>query len=272
MFELLLISIAVVGSFAAGTWDLKTSNVPDKVCIAMIALGLFLHILNGFLTNDFTILTNSLLFGGLFLGFGLLMYYTGQWGGGDGELLVAIGILLPTSSLVKTFFPFSFSFFINSIFIGAFYSILYSFVLVYRNRKIGKNFYNRLKNRTTVFITSCFIIFSALFLSASQILLFFISVLTFLLFLFQKFARTIEESFYRRIPVRKLKVDDMIGEDIAKLKIYKKAIRGLTKKEVRKIKKIRKYVIIKEGIRYGIVFPLALLFTLLFGDFLFFFL
>ena len=45
MFELLLIAIAMVGSFAAGIWDLKTTNIPDKLCIFMIIIGLILNIL-----------------------------------------------------------------------------------------------------------------------------------------------------------------------------------------------------------------------------------
>ena len=127
MLEPLLIAIALVGGFASGLYDLKTTNVPDKVCITMIILGLILHIQTGIFTGDFSYFVNSLLYGGLFLGFGLLMYYAGQWGGGDGELLIAIGILLPNLSLVKTYFPFAISFFINSFFIGSFWSVIFSF-------------------------------------------------------------------------------------------------------------------------------------------------
>jgi hypothetical protein len=83
---------------------------------------------------------------------------------------------------------------------------------------------------------------------------------------FYKFSKVVEQAFYKRIPVRNLKVDDMLGEDIPKLKLFKKHIKGLTKEQVKKIKKTKKYVVIREGIRYGIVFPLTLLFTLLLGD------
>jgi len=225
MFELLLLAIALVGGFAAGIYDFKTTNIPDKLCILMIIVGLILHITSGIITRDFTMFINSILFGSLFLAFGLLMYYTGQWGGGDGELLIAIGILLPNLSFSKTFFPFSISFFINSFFIGAIYSILYLIIFAFKDRSVKRNFIKILKN-----------------------------------------------GFYKKIPVSKLKVDDMIGEDIPRLKIYKRLLRGLKKGEVEKIKRVKKYVIIREGIRYGIVFPLALLFTLFFGDFFLLFL
>jgi len=64
MFELLLIAIALIGSFAAGFYDLKTSNIPDTLCILMIIVGLTVHSFYSFLTGDFSILTSSLLFGG----------------------------------------------------------------------------------------------------------------------------------------------------------------------------------------------------------------
>ena len=268
MLELLLLAIAIIGSFAAGFYDLKTSNVPDKLCISMIILGLIIHIISGIITKDFTMFLYSLLFGGMFLAFGFLMYYTGQWGGGDGELLVVIGVLLPNLSLTYSHFPFALSFFINSFFIGAFYSIFYSFIIVYKNPKIAKSFFKNLKGFMLIPLLFFFCL-SILLLAVSQYLASLVSFLFFILIVFYKFSKSIEQGFYKRIPVSKLKVDDMIGEDIPKLKIYKNIIRGLTKEEVRKIKRIKKYVIIKEGIRYGLVFPLTLLFTLFFGDIFF---
>ncbi len=270
MLELLLIAIALIGSFAAGLYDLKTTNVPDRVCIIMIVSGLILHVLTGIFTKNFSYFINSLLYGGLFLGFGVLMYYLGQWGGGDGELLIATGVLLPNLSLVDTYFPFAISFFINTFFIGAFWSVIFSLYFVYKKPTSAKKFFNNFKNPITFLITLIPLLLSLLTLSFNYLfsLLF---LLIFILFVFYKFSKVIEQAFYERIPVSKLKVDEMLGEDIPKLKLYKKYIRGLTKEQVRKIKRYRKYVTIKEGVRYGIVFPLALLFTLLFGDFFLFF-
>jgi len=269
MFELLLIAIALIGSFAAGIYDFKTSNIPDTLCILMIIAGLFLHSFYSFSTGDFSTLINSLFFGGIFLVFGLIMYFTGQWGGGDGELLVAIGVLLPNLSIIKTFFPFAITFFINSFFIGAIYSIFYSLILSYRNPSISKNFFKKIKQPLSTIPLLFFLILSiaSLFYLKILSLIFF---LTFILILFWRFAKSIEQGFYKKIPVSRLKVDDMIGEDIPRIKIYKKFIRGLTRNEIKKIKKTKKYILIREGIRYGLVFPLTLLFTLLFSDLFFF--
>jgi len=260
-----LIAIALVGSLAAGIYDLKTSNIPDSLCIAMIIAGLVIHSVYGFLTGDFNNLINSLMFGGLFLAFSLAMYFTGQWGGGDGELLIAIGVLLPNLTIVNTYFPFAISFFINSFFIGAAYSLIYSIILVYRNDGISKSFFKSINQPPLIMVLLALLLLSF----ASFFYLKFLSVIFFLSFvmvIFWKFAKSIDKGFYKRIPVSKLKVDDMLGEDIPKLKLYKRLIKGLTKEQVQKIKKNKKYVIVKEGIRYGLTFPLALIFTLLFGD------
>lgn len=271
MSEVILLSITLIGGFAAGIYDLQTSNVPDKLCIAMILLGLLIHISTGVTTGNYSNLLYSLFFGGMFLIFSLAMYYTGQWGGGDGELLVTMGILLPNLSAVNTYFPFAISFFINSFFIGAVYSILYSIVMMFRFPRMYKKFVDGFKGQRTQMLLFSLFVISAFFFVTLKIFLFLISMTLVVLIVFQKFAKSVEEGFLIRIPVSKLKVDDTIGQDLPRLGIYKKLIKGLTKKQVRKIKRHKKYVIIKEGIRYGIVFPLSVLFTLFFGDLIFLF-
>ena len=86
MFELWYIVIALVGSTFCGLWDLKTSDIPDNVCWLMIALGIGLHGLESYLIGSSLPIINSFIAGTAFLLFGLFMYYTGQWGGGDGGL------------------------------------------------------------------------------------------------------------------------------------------------------------------------------------------
>jgi hypothetical protein len=176
-----------------------------------------------------------------------------------------MGVLLPYSTFVKTYFPFAISFFINSFFIGALWSIAFSFYFVYKNPDFTRKFFNSFKNPVTFSITLIPLLLSIIFLNFN--LLFSLLLLLFsVLVVFYKFSKIIEQAFYRKIPVSQLKVDDMLGEDIPRLKLYKKHIKGLTKGQVDKIKKTKRYVVIREGIRYGIVFPLTLLFTLLFGD------
>ena len=267
MFEEIRILIALVGSLIGGLWDLKTTNIPDFLVFSMVITGFIINFAEGFLTGNYSNLTGALLYGGIFLAFGLLMYYFGQWGGGDGGLLVAIAVLLPTlpATVSLTSFPFSVSFFINTIFIGVAYSVVYSLIFTWKNQKVKHEFFQRIKKREN-YLPMIFILILSLFFLAISRTIFYLSLLLLALSVLQVFAKSISEGFYRKIPVSKLKTDDMIGEDIPNLKIYKKFIRGLTKDEIKKIKKMKKFVIIREGVRYGMVFPLSLLYTLLLGD------
>lgn len=272
LFELLRISIALVGSLIAGIWDLKTTNIPDSVIVGMIVLALVINGMDSYMTNDVTPILASFVAGGIFFLFSILMYYTGQWGGGDGGLLTAIGFLLPISSSIKTFFPFSLSFFINMLFIGVVYSIVYAFIMAMNSKDMNKKLSFEFKKHKRYILISTIAVIALSVLSFSSIIFvfpFLVFLLAFVTSLLFKFLKVIESGFYREIPVSKLNVDDMIGEDIPKLMIYKNYLRGLTEDEVRKIKSIRKSVIIRTGISYGMVFPIALIFTLLLGDFFF---
>jgi Flp pilus assembly protein protease CpaA len=227
MFELLRVFIAIIGSSVAGLYDLKTTNIPDSVAIAMIVIGFSIHTYEGLITGNFSNLVDASMFCFILFLFSFLMYRAGQWGGGDGELLIGIAALLPAYPLTQTLFPFPISFFINTFFVGVVYSMAFVFLFVLKNEKTRKGFW-------------------------------------------YSFSKALTKGFYKRIPTKNLKVDDMLGEDIPELKLSKRILRGLKANEIEKIKKIKRYVVIKEGIRYGPVFPLALIITLLYGDIILF--
>ncbi|MCD6476798.1 MAG: hypothetical protein J7K26_01360, partial [Candidatus Aenigmarchaeota archaeon] len=140
----------------------------------------------------------------------------------------------------------------------------------FKNKKIFHDFLakiNEKRNKITITGLLSFFFISLLF---KEMLLLSLSILGgTLLFVFYIYVKIVEKSFYKRISVKKLKVDDMIGEDIPKINIYKQRIRGLTKDEIKRIKKYRKYVIVREGIRYSPVFAISLIITLIYGDILF---
>ena len=65
--------------------------------------------------------------------------------------------------------------------------------------------------------------------------------------------------FKIRIPVSKLKVGDMLLDE--------RKLVGIEQPQINKIRRSgKKYVWIKEGVRFAPAFPLALLFTLYVGD------
>jgi len=95
---------------------------------------------------------------------------------------------------------------------------------------------------------------------------FFILLISLILFLVWKFVKAVEEiAFKKRIPVSKLRVGDVLLES--------KVWEGITGRELRAIRKSgKKFIWIKSGVCFAPAFPLALLFTVYFGDGILFFL
>ena len=86
-------------------------------------------------------------------------------------------------------------------------------------------------------------------------------VVVLLAMLFWVYAKSVENHvFVRKIPTSKLKAGDVLDDMIWK---------GLTEEEVMKIRKTKKFVSIKDGVRFVPVFPITLVVTLLLGNMLF---
>lgn len=270
MFELVRVVIALVGSAAAGLWDLKTSDIPDWVCILMAVAGLSLFGAEGYLTADWSGLTTSLAVGGAFALFGLGMWLAGQWGGGDGELLAAIGVLLPAwPAAARSAFPLPLALLINVFFVGVVYTVAYAAVLAYIKPGLSAVIGRRVKadSQLTVPLTlGAVAAVAVLWLLTGAAWLFVFPALVIGIPILYRALKAVESSFYIRLPARRLKPGDMLGEDIPRLNLAKRRIRGLTAAEVKKIKQLKKFVTIREGVRFGPVFVLALAVTLAVGD------
>ncbi len=244
-------AIALVGSLVAGIHDLLTTDIPDSVTNFMIISGIAIWYFHSIFSGTMLPLTLSLIVGFTFSVIGSVLYKTGNWGGGDGKLLAGIGFLLP-------FWPgiplFSIKFFLNVFFIGGIYSLFYAIYLASKS----KNFKSRFSER----IEKHILLASAVSLAAAAITWFasplmalssFVIVLS--MFVAWDFGKAVEESsFVREIPTSELKEGDVLADS--------KTWRGLEKHEVEKLKKRKGKIMIKEGVRFGPSFFLALVFTI----------
>jgi Flp pilus assembly protein protease CpaA len=252
MLEIALI-IALLGLSVAGTWDLLTTEVPDEVPYLMIVLGIFVWYANALTIGDFMPLFYSLLFGALSLTIGLLMYKQGAWGGADAWLLGATAFLLP----IYNGNVFIFDFVFNLLIVGSVYMIVYSIVLGFMNPYVAGIFYKDMKGNAKFIVPPLFLAAGFAFYEPRfSIPLALIASLI----IFWRYARVIEQHVFRRkIKSRELKPGD-VTEDM----IW----RGITPHEITELRKKKKYVIIKEGVRFVPAFPMTLVVTLLYGNLL----
>lgn len=263
-----MFAVALTGSLIAGIWDLKTTEIPDEIPTLMAGIGIFFWFVFALTFGSFYVFFMSMAVGLVFLVFGWVLYKAGQWGGGDAKLMAAIGCLVPT---MPGAFIFSFSFFSNVFFVGAAYVIAYSVVIGFMNRDIVvSNFVDDLSMKwkrifmAPVIITAVFLSMMLYFSMIDFAMLSGLFVSVFLIMVFWRYARVIEKKvFMKEVPASSLREGDVLRGS----KIWD----GLTAEEAARLRKTRKKYVIKEGVRFGPVFCIALVITIAFGNLVFIF-
>ncbi len=252
-----MIALAFIGSLIAGIWDLKTSDIPEEIPYFMIALGIFLWYMYSMTIGDFMPLLLSLFFGIVVSLFGWLAYKAGAWGDGDAAILGAIFFMIPSLG-------FLFAFVFNFLLVSVVYLVIYSLFLGFRNKNVLSKFVNNLKTKAILFFAYFIVLiglvgFSFYFNPATTIYLTLIWLVGLLAIFFYSYAKIIEKDvFKKKIPVSKLKPGDVLADF--------KQWRGISQGEIDELKKSKRYVEIKEGVRFTLVFPITIFITWLLGN------
>ncbi|MDA1196573.1 MAG: A24 family peptidase [Nanoarchaeota archaeon] len=286
VYSFVLLGLTFIGLLAGSITDLRTREVPDWLSYGMMAAGVGLSLLFSVLYLDYSFVAHSL-FGLLvmFL-FGLLMFYSGQWGGGDSKILMGVGALVGLSwNLVP--FPFLLAFFVNMLLMGALYGVGWSIFLVFTHYSAFRKSFRMFMNhqvaqhiKKVVMGAGVMVVISFLFVDRLIWYLFLGVYLVFLLISFLGvFLKAIEKScMLRSVKPTQLTEGDWIVKDVSyqgkyicgpkDLGIEKKAINRLV--ALYKQGKINQ-IVIKEGIPFVPSFLLAFVVTLFFGNVFFLF-
>ena len=276
-FALSLI-VLLIGSIT----DLKTREVPDWVNYGLISAGIGLNLLFTVIYQTPSFIINSLVGLIIFFGIAYLMFYMGQWGGGDSKIIMGLGAAIGIN--VGSFSSeFLFGFLINALFAGAIYGLLWSFYLAYKNRqKFRKEFKKVLsqeKSEKIKWIILALTILSVIVFFIIKINYIKILVLSFAFmvlttFYLWAFVRAIEKSsMYKLVEPSKLTEGDWIVKDIYYRKEYITGPKdlGIEKKQIIKLielyskKKVGK-ILIKEGIPFVPSFLIAFIITFFLGN------
>ncbi|MBW2999971.1 prepilin peptidase [Candidatus Woesearchaeota archaeon] len=274
---LIIVLIAlIIGSFV----DIKTREVPDWLNFGLIFAGFGIRLIASFATFDWSYIIDGLFGFLLFFILAYLMFYTGQWGGGDSKMLMGLGALL---GLRFELHHFTISFLINIFLIGAFYGLVWATSLAFKHRKDFlaeiKRFISQpkiVRLRKILIIGAIVLLFAIMIIQDTLIRfgLFFLLFMVYGFFYVWLFARTVEKvCMYKHLEPKKLTEGDWIAEDIVvrgkricgpkDLGIEKKQIKQLI--ELYKKKKIKK-VLVKEGIPFVPSFLIAFIVTYFVGN------
>jgi Flp pilus assembly protein protease CpaA len=283
----ILITITLIGLIIASITDLKTREVPDWLSYGLIGIGIGLNLLFAIIYWNYWFIVNSLIGLLLFLIIAFIMFYAGQWGGGDSKVLMGLGALIGLD-IRFTEFPFLISFFVNILVVGAVYGLLWSIFLVLKNFKSFVKEFRKvshqskmIKWRSYVIVFVFFMLFLFFLARGTVISTMFIALLIMVLTTFYLwiFVKAIEKtSMIKKVTPDKLTEGDWIAKDIkynGKYICGPKDL-GIEMKQIKELIKLYrlgkiKYVIIKEGIPFVPSFLIAYVITLFFGNLFFMF-
>lgn len=152
LFENLAYGIVFIALLIGSYTDFKKREVADWLNYALIFAGAGIRILFSVVYHDWSYILYGL-FGliAMFL-LALLMFYTGQWGGGDSKMIMGLGTLIGLELSLDTFLV---HYLINILIFGALFGLAFSVYLAIRNRKnFAKEFTIKFseKNKTKWFV------------------------------------------------------------------------------------------------------------------------
>ena len=275
-------SLSFIALFIGSITDLKTREVPDRVNYGLIFSGLGLNLLFSIIYSSSYYIINSIIGLAVFFGIAYIMFYAGQWGGGDSKILMGLGAMVGIDVGFKT--PqFLLGFFINALFAGAVYGLLWSIYLAFKNRKKFKRELNKILSDKNVdkarkFILAILVLLlAALFLARLYYVKIFVLSLALIIltaFYLWIFVKAIEKSaMYKLVEPSKLTEGDWIVYDVYVGKQYICGPKdlGINKNQIQKLihlykkRKIKK-ILVKEGIPFVPSFLVAFIVTLVLGN------
>ena len=264
-----LIVLALIWIVFATVQDLRVREVANWLNFSLIIFALgFRFFYSLFVeSSSFNFFYQGLIGLGIFFIIGNLFYYGRIFAGGDAKLMIALGPILGFSHNLTINLKIYLTFVVIFLFVGGFYGIFNSVVLSLKNsKKFKKEFTNFLKKHRNLVGLVMFLGLVIMVLGFYDNLIFYLGVLVFILPYLYLFAKSVDEScMVEKIKTSKLTVGDWLYKDVkVKGKVIRKSWGGLTKTQIRNIKKKHKEVWIKQGIAFVPVFLISFLILLLF--------
>lgn len=288
MLELIILTLATVLCTWGSITDLRTREVPDRLNYVVLALAFFLRIGVSIWYSDWKFIVDGLFGFAVMLAGGMALYYSGQWGGGDAKIVLAIGMLLGSPLPIDGLL---FSFIINSLFAGGIYGLFYLGYLWKKNNEKVLPKIQSLWKRTRVlrgyivgiwivsvllaivllFGTAMFLTLLGQVLIESLLVLPTVALITYFLYVV---VRAVEQvALLVHLLPAQLTEGDWIERDVivAGKRICGPNDLGITKEQITTLKKLYKQgkietVFIKQGIPFVPTFLLGLILTMLVGN------
>lgn len=282
IITVLLLSIAFIALVIGTITDLKTREVPDWLNYSLVFIGLGLRGIYAAFSSDWMFFAYGLAGLAVFAAIAYVMFYSGQWGGGDAKMIIGLGALI---GLQFTFtpLPLSIVFLINFIIFGAIYGIVWMSALVIKHRKeFWLDFYGRIHNegieklRKIILVSTIVLVVLDLLLVRDiiiKILIFILIAAGYLLFYVILVTKSIEKTtLIKAVLPEKITEGDWIAKDVVVggKRICGPKDLGISKEQIKKLIALKKAgkikrIMVKYGIPFVPSFLIAYVVTILLG-------
>jgi len=281
----IILAVVLAALAVASYTDIKKREVPDWLNYGLAVFGLGVNLLLSVAFWTWTYIVYSLAGMLAFFGIAYVMFYAGQWGGGDSKMLIGLGAVfgLPFTfaSPYLTVNSFMISLWFNLLIAGTIYALLWSIFLAFKNRaKFSKELKSVLvkkaKTRRIVVIVSL-LVFAASFVVENvmlKLLLVAVAALSILAVYLSVFSKAVEKSsMLKLVKPQVLTEGDWIAKNVV---VGKKIIAGpkdlgISKKQIALLNRLYKQrkvkrVLMKVGIPFVPSFFAALVLTIAYGN------
>jgi Flp pilus assembly protein protease CpaA len=275
--ELIILTIAALALIIGSYTDFKKREVPDWLSIGLIFIGFGIRFIFSIVYKEPSYIIAGLFGFGTFFLIAILMFYTGQWGGGDSKTLMGLGALIGLEFKIDSFLL---GFAANAIIFGALFGLLFSVVLVCLNFKkftaeFEKQFNEKRKQKYVVWAITAFLIITTLFAPYYlRFALLILAALTLISFYLFAYLKAVEHScMIKAVSPEELTEGDWIVEDVIvnKKRICGPKDLGIEISQIKKLIKLKEKnkidkILIKNGIPFVPSFLIAFIATYFWGN------
>ncbi|MBW2964451.1 A24 family peptidase [Candidatus Woesearchaeota archaeon] len=276
LFYIIVLVALIIGSYT----DFRTREVPDWLNYSLVFMGFGLRIIFSIVYHDAGYIVSGLLGFGVFFAIALIMFYAGQWGGGDSKMVMGLGALLGMELSMDSFLI---GFIINIVIFGALFGIVFSFYLAAVNfKQFAKEFNTRFREKGIqkwlVWIGTVALLIVSIFvphyIRVPIVVLAGIVLVSFYAFVYLKSVEA--SSMIKWVEPEDLTEGDWVVEDVivGKKRICGPKDLGLEMSQIKRLKRLKaqgkiKKVLIKYGIPFVPSFLIAFLVSYVWGNVLF---
>jgi len=253
-----LFAIGFIWTIFAVVQDFKTTEVSNWLNFSLVGIALGYRAFYASVFQDTRFFLLGLIGFGIFFVLAYGFYYMRAFAGGDAKLLMGYGVLLPYGSYLGLLWV-GLGFVFVLFFIGALWSLFYSFMIIKRNSKgFLKEFYKEIKKWRMAFVFDVILLFLSIVLLGVLGWIVGIGIFVFT-FLFV-YVKVLDKSMLKKVKPGELMEGDWLEKDVKiRGEMIKKSVHGLSLEEIKMLRKAKKEVWIKQGIPFTPAFLIALL-------------